>query len=165
VYVKGNIGPLRQTETLPEDLFVWQDNGPFPFASARFPAPQLRSETSAFQAYEDVLNGSGARLPVLDGVDARLLSYARSATFVPGNVSRGRAGRIISHENEVGGFPAYDSGTVPIDTDHDGMPDEWEQEHELDPNNPGDGAQDRDGDGYTNLEEFLNHTHPLIPSV
>src|SRR5690606_19512218 len=30
----------------------------------------------------------------------------------------------------------------------------------LDPENPADGAQDADGDGYTNLEEFLNGTDP-----
>jgi len=26
----------------------------------------------------------------------------------------------------------------------------------LDPRNPADGAADRDGDGYTNVEEYLN---------
>lgn len=43
------------------------------------------------------------------------------------------------------------------DTDGDGMPDAWEisGNRNLDPNTP-DGALDRNGDGYTNLEEFLN---------
>ena len=44
------------------------------------------------------------------------------------------------------------------DTDHDGMPDVWERKHDLDPNNGGDGPEDKDEDGYTNLEEFLNGT-------
>jgi hypothetical protein len=35
------------------------------------------------------------------------------------------------------------------------MPDDWEQAHGLDPTRD-DGAGDRDGDGYTNLEEYLN---------
>lgn len=36
------------------------------------------------------------------------------------------------------------------------MPDEWERKHEFDPNDGSDGSKDNDGDGYTNLEEYLN---------
>ena len=36
------------------------------------------------------------------------------------------------------------------------MPDDWERSHGLDPGNIGDGATDRDGDGYSNVEEWLN---------
>jgi hypothetical protein len=42
------------------------------------------------------------------------------------------------------------------DSDGDGMPDAWEQEHGLNPNDAADGAADRDSDGYTNVEEYLN---------
>jgi hypothetical protein len=45
---------------------------------------------------------------------------------------------------------------VPRDSDGDGMPDEWERQHGLNPNNPADGALDKNGDGYTNVEEYLN---------
>lgn len=41
------------------------------------------------------------------------------------------------------------------DTDGDGMPDDWERTHGLNPKEPSDGNKDRDGDGYTNLEEYL----------
>ena len=40
------------------------------------------------------------------------------------------------------------------------MPDEWEQRRGLDANDPADGPQDKDGDGYTNVEEYLNETDP-----
>jgi hypothetical protein len=40
------------------------------------------------------------------------------------------------------------------------MPDEWEKKYGLDPNDPSDAAKDLDGDGYTNLEEYLNGTDP-----
>lgn len=160
VYVKGNIDSLRQSETNAEELFVWQDNGPFPLVPTRYPAPPLVSETDAFQAYADVLARAGARLPVLDSIDERLLSYARSTTFAPGQVAKGRGGAIIRHEDQVGGFPVYQSGSPPAERDHDGMPDAWELLHGLDPLNPNDGSQDTDGDGYTNLEEFLNNTDP-----
>jgi hypothetical protein len=41
------------------------------------------------------------------------------------------------------------------DTDGDGMPDEWEQRHDLNPNVANNNA-DFDADGYTDLEEYLN---------
>ena len=36
------------------------------------------------------------------------------------------------------------------------MPDAWETAHGLNPNDPADGSKDRNNDGYTNLEEYLN---------
>ncbi|MCI0533904.1 MAG: hypothetical protein L0Z50_01610, partial [Verrucomicrobiales bacterium] len=62
---------------------------------------------------------------------------------------------IIKKEDEVGGFPTSAPGTAYKDTDHDGMPDAWETARGLDPN-IADNNGDADGDGYTNLEEFLN---------
>ena len=53
-------------------------------------------------------------------------------------------------------WPDYRTRDVPVDSDHDGMPDDWERRHGLNPNDPTDGNADRDGDGYTNLEEYLN---------
>jgi hypothetical protein len=69
---------------------------------------------------------------------------------------------IINTPEEVGGYPnlTFDPAKVPVDTDNDGMPDDWEKEHKLDASNPADGSLDADNDGYTNVEEFLNGTHP-----
>ncbi len=46
------------------------------------------------------------------------------------------------------------------DDDNDGMSDEWETTHGLDTLNPDDAAQDNDGDGLTNLEEFIYGSNP-----
>jgi len=43
-----------------------------------------------------------------------------------------------------------------VDSDHDGIPDEWEKAHGLNPNDPADANGDYNGDGYTNLEKYLN---------
>ena len=53
-------------------------------------------------------------------------------------------------------------GTNPnlADTDGDGIPDGWENRHGLDPFAAADGAWDRDGDGYTNLQEYWAATDP-----
>ncbi len=53
--------------------------------------------------------------------------------------------------------------TGPVDTDMDGMPDDWEKKYSLDPNNPADAHDDADKDGFTNLEEFLAGTDPADP--
>ena len=45
------------------------------------------------------------------------------------------------------------------------MPDDWEVKHGLDPHNPADAAGDLNGDGYTNIEDFLNGLDPTAPKV
>jgi len=48
----------------------------------------------------------------------------------------------------------------PLDTDRDGMPDYWENKHNLDPTDPTDANEDNDNDGLTNLEEYQHGTDP-----
>jgi CotH kinase protein/Lamin Tail Domain/Chitobiase/beta-hexosaminidase C-terminal domain/Fn3 associated/Bacterial TSP3 repeat len=64
------------------------------------------------------------------------------------------------------GFDAR-SFTVPspgennsLDNDNDGMPNSWETAHGLSNGSAADAAQDSDGDGFTNLEEYLSGTDP-----
>jgi hypothetical protein len=47
-----------------------------------------------------------------------------------------------------------------LDSDGDRMTDDWEIYYGLDPYDPADAALDPDGDGKTNLEEFLEDTDP-----
>jgi hypothetical protein len=48
-----------------------------------------------------------------------------------------------------------------IDTDGDGMPDDYENERGFAPANLADGAADSDGDGRTNRDEFAAGTNPF----
>ena len=99
----------------------------------------------AITAYERVLADAGAVYPVRDDVDSRIINDVINGT-----------GRIIDDEDEVGGWPELKSTTPPPDSDHDGIPDDWERQIGLNPEDGRDGAKDRDGDGYTNIEEYLN---------
>lgn len=98
----------------------------------------------ALRAYRRVLAGAGASL-VRDPVDSRVVASVR-----------GRGGRQIDSQSEVGGWPALAPGSPWTDRDGDGMPDAWETRHRLDPLDPSDGNADRDRDGHTELEEWLD---------
>jgi hypothetical protein len=47
-----------------------------------------------------------------------------------------------------------------IDTDHDGMPDVWENLYGLNPSDPSDADTDLDNDDFTNLDEYKADTIP-----
>lgn len=96
----------------------------------------------AAQALARVLEDAGARR---DPVDARIVAGVRDGS-----------GRIIDSQAEVGGWPALELGAPWVDGDGDGMPDDWERTRGLDPASAADGSADADGDGYTNLEDWLN---------
>jgi hypothetical protein len=78
-----------------------------------------------------------------DSADARVVANVRA-----------HSGRLIDSQAEVGGWPLLAEGAPPSDGDGDGMPDAWEARHGFDPA-VADGHGDRDGDGFTNLEDYL----------
>jgi pectate lyase len=106
-------------------------------------------------AFEAVLAKAGATLPKRDAVDTRITEMVRTGKTIT------KTG-IIKDISEVGGYPSltFNVTQLPKDTDGDGMPDDWEIKYKLDPKNGKDGALDTDGDGYTNIEEYLNGTNP-----
>lgn len=104
---------------------------------------EAATETAA-EAEARVLAGVGAGR-VRDAVDARMVEGVRA-----------RTGHIIDSQSQVGGWPELEPGSPWIDGDGDGMPDDWEAAHGLDAADATDGTADRNGDGFTNLEDWLN---------
>ncbi|RKD17160.1 hypothetical protein BCY91_03190 [Pelobium manganitolerans] len=119
-----------------------------------FPAPVLASETSAEQAYIDVLNGVGAILPMRDTLDQRIINDVRNGTGklidVQGGYPHG-----TDYALTVNAWPTLISTTAPVDTDKDGMPDAYETANGLNPNSAAD-RNTRNSEGYTALEVYLN---------
>ncbi|HMP83101.1 MAG TPA: pectate lyase, partial [Verrucomicrobiota bacterium] len=109
------------------------------------------TRTDASKAYQLILETGGACLPQRDAVDTRIVNDVKNHT-----------GKIIKSQADVGGWPPLNSAPAPTDTDRDGMPDSWENKFGFDAKDPTDGDLDKDGDGYTNVEEFLNGTDPTV---
>jgi hypothetical protein len=128
---------------------------------------------SAKKAYKNVLSSVGATFPKRDAIDARVVKSVKTGKaiyeadakpFTTPYVKRRlpddsyKMG-IITHPDQVGGLPEY-NGTPYVDSDNDGMPDAWEVKYGLNPNDASDANGDLNGDGYTNIEKYINGIDP-----
>ncbi len=123
---------------------------------APFFVPHVTTHT-AIEAYEFLLTDVGCNVPTLDDHDKRIIKEVdKGVTLYHG--SRSQLPGLPDSQVDVGGWEDYPELHRPADwdTDADGMPDHWERDQNLDPNDPSDGPLDTDADGYTNLEEYLN---------
>ncbi|MDR3404186.1 MAG: hypothetical protein P4L99_16935 [Chthoniobacter sp.] len=105
---------------------------------------------SAEEAYETVLTEAGATLPARDATDFRIVRGVRDGT-----------GHILQKETDLPPterWPDYRSLPAPADTDHDGIPDYWEKQFGLNPDDATDSA--KLSGGYANIEHYFNNTDP-----
>lgn len=123
---------------------------------------------TADESYEYVLANVGATLPRRDAVDERIVKNVR--TGIPTNVKDAQVCvspyshrrlpadsyklGIITNPQQVGGLPQY-TGTPRVDSDNDGMPDDWEKAHNLNPNDASDATKLTES-GYMNIELYIN---------
>lgn len=116
---------------------------------------------TAQKAYEQVLAYAGASLH-RDSHDELMISDTRNgrATYTgkgnaPGHINSQDDNKPSGANSDWSAWPTLNSTEAPVDTDKDGIPDEWENQHGLNSNNIDDGKQIGEG-GYTNLEIYLN---------
>lgn len=112
-------------------------------------APIASMSMSAEEAYQWVVDSVGACLPDRDEVDEYVIDELRSL---------GNKGVIISSESVLGlvnGVGNIYNAPKPLDTDNDGMPDEWEKANGLDPNDATDAVKVA-ANGYLNIENYIN---------
>lgn len=104
---------------------------------------------SAEEAYQLVLNSAGVTYPKRDAIDARVIQSVIDDT-----------GIFVNTEDEVGGYCAPKvERAADFDTDMDGIPDEWETAHGLNPNDKSDSMKLNPKTGYSWVEEYC---HELV---
>lgn len=149
-FITGNYLYGNEAVTADNKTGVKADHPDSVFADKPFDAESIR-EQSAEQAFKLVLAGAGASFR-RDAVDVRVVEEVRTGKSFSGKNKNG----IIDSPKDVGGWPQLVSQPAPADADKDGMPDAWEKDHKLDPQNPADAAQQTIDKGYSNIEVYLN---------
>lgn len=129
---------------------------------------------AAEEAYDFVLDNAGATLPKRDAVDERVIKMVRTGEINAPDGLETKIGTefinrrlpadsykkgIITRPEQVGGYPEY-NGEPYTDSDSDGIPDAWEKKFGLNPNDASDAVGDINGDGYTNIEKYINGIDP-----
>lgn len=114
----------------------------------------LTTEQTTEEAFETVLAKAGCSLR-RDAIDSRIADEVRNGTYTYKG-SNGSTGGLIDSQSDVGGWIGYASETAPADTDFDGIPDEWETAHGLNPKSRSDAKAQTLVKGHTNLEVYLN---------
>ena len=71
--------------------------------------------------------------------------------------------RCYANPPSIGAFEANPPPAPGADLDADGMPDDWEDKHAFNKEDPSDAGLDEDGDRLSNYGEFLAGTHPRDP--
>jgi pectate lyase len=143
-YVDGNLSSkFRPSFSISESKML-TGSGASKYSTKPVFASSQSPIMSASEVRAHLAANVGARWPIFDSADARIIDQALKGT-----------GRRIDKVSQVGGMPSYPKGSAPVDTDNDGIPDAVEKIIGSNPNVKDDNG-DADRDGYTNIEEYIN---------
>lgn len=143
IYATGNFFDSNRNGQLDGAVIPKEGYTVVDWKESPFDYPVIR-ELSPEKAYSYVLQHAGASLK-RDNVDQRLINEITSL---------GKLGAIVSKEKEIPAVKVADRKAK--DKDGDGLPDLWEKKNGLDPSRAGDDQIDKDGNGYTSIEEYIN---------
>ncbi|MBN1766006.1 MAG: hypothetical protein JW860_12160 [Sedimentisphaerales bacterium] len=164
-YVEGNVMEGDHGPEGPVGPFVGVDPSPDqPYTEFTRTTPFFEhyiTTQSAVDAYNDVLADVGCNRPMLDDHDIRIINETSNGAFTYRGYITNRPG-LIDNQADAGGWETYPEihRGANFDTDGDGLPNWWEAAHHLNCNSPSGDFSDANGDingnGYTNIEEYLN---------
>lgn len=138
--VRPDCGPLVKINVVDPRAETFLVDEPIPVTVSN---PHPASATM-----ELVLDEAGARTPktwTLDSLDSQIIETVRTCS-----------GHVVDRVDQTPGWPDLPVISLQIDGDGDGMPDNWEGVMGLDPVSPDDAWLDADGDGWSNIENYLN---------
>src|SRR5690606_33769681 len=143
-------GALNGGEIMPAAHWEEYCSGNTRFLSSRAAGfPSITTQTNDAEAYAWIVEHGGASLPARDQVESYLIEELSSL---------GTKGTIIQNERDVqqyplGGVGEINTGEKPLDSDGDGMRDSFEDQYDLDKNDPTD-ATKLANNGYMNIENY-----------
>lgn len=114
---------------------------------------------TAEEAYAWILENCGASLPVRDCIDQYVID--EMASYGTAGTKNGITSELqLPHK----GHPNLSGGPKPLDSDGDGIPDEWETANGLNPDNASDAAAIAEN-GYANIENYANSIVAAFPYI
>ncbi|MEQ1751253.1 MAG: pectate lyase [Prosthecobacter sp.] len=140
IYLEGNqIENPPQPINVQSELLMLKPGSTLILRDKPLPFEPLAVKLAYPQALEEV----GAVKPKRDAVDTRIITGVRDGT--------GRLPTTLAPD----AWPELKAGEPLLDTDHDGLPDAWEQAHGLTANDPSDSSKPSP-QGWTHLELWMN---------
>ncbi|WP_257669685.1 LamG-like jellyroll fold domain-containing protein [Parapedobacter tibetensis] len=122
------------------------------FMGQPYAYPTASAAMNAIEAFDWVAEHVGANYPRRDPVDNLLIGDL---------LSKGASAHYAYRENDLplanGGLGEVYGAPAPMDSDGDGIPDDWEDAHDLDKDNPADALEESTMEaGYLNIEVYIN---------
>jgi hypothetical protein len=114
---------------------------------------------TAETAYTRVLDHAGASFK-RDAADNRVINNVRNGNYTAAG-SAGSTNGIIDSQADVGGWPVLNASSPLLDTDGDGMPDDWEKANQLDHSKANANGRNL-STAYDNIEVYINS---LVKSI
>lgn len=151
LYVAGNLACNRTSQT-DDEWTVINGWSPFnilstawrsstPLATTDIP---VTTTTMSVDYVQTILAGAGATKPSRDTVDTGFVNDFSNGT-----------GSTLADNHYPTRYPTFSTPAAPTDADNDGMADAWEVT--TFGSTAATASGDADGDGYTNIEEYLHY--------
>ncbi|MFC3197853.1 LamG-like jellyroll fold domain-containing protein [Parapedobacter deserti] len=157
LYASGNYWDDNKDGALNGSLIPEDDSGypgvePGNFHAQPYEYPYTPNALTAQQAYDWVVANVGANFPRRDQVDELIIAELASV---------GTEAVYVYREDDLplanGGLGVVDGAPARLDTDGDGIPDEWEDANGLDKHDPADALAESNIDpNYLNIEVYIN---------
>lgn len=156
LYISGNINNINPIQTKDNWMGV-SPNNTYIITSknALLTRRQFHHEPitmhSAKRAFDKVVKFAGASKS-RDANDEQIIRAIETGKYI----KQGTLNGLIDSPKDTGGYSIYKTAPPLVDSDNDGMPDEWEYRHNLEPYASFDGNEKTLDKDYTNLEVYLN---------